>query len=56
MVDTAVKGNLAYEIAKLFGFDCIIPTSIAISDDNHISVMEDALKDGRVRYCDKKFI
>ena len=48
LVDTAVKGNLAYEVAKLFGFDCIIPTSIAISDDNHISVMEDALKDGRV--------
>ena len=48
LVDTAVKGNLAYEVAKLFDLNCIIQTSIAISDDNHISVMEDALKDGRV--------
>lgn len=48
LVDTAVKGNVAYEVAKLFGLDCIVSTSIAISDDNHISVMEDALKDGRV--------
>ena len=48
LVDTAVKGNLAYEVAKLFDFDCIVSTQIGISDDNHISVMEDALKDGRI--------
>lgn len=47
-VDTAVKGNVAYEVAKLFDLSCIVSTSIAIPDDNHISVMEDAHKNGRV--------
>ena len=48
LVDTAVKGNVAYEAAKLFNLNCIVSTSIAISDDNHISVMEDAHENGRV--------
>lgn len=42
LVNTAFRANVAYELANLLNFDCIVKTEVGLSANDYVSIMDKA--------------